>query len=605
MCQDTQNNDLQDWLRVQALDHVYSNVAVIDRDYRVVVANKSFEDTFGSWQGAFCYWLYKNRQQPCEKCPTRQTFEDGKSRVRHETGVDQHGKIAYYVLRTEPIFGKDGNVEYVIELSNDIIKTQDVHRVYHVLFDQVPCYVQILDRDLRVVRANERQIETFGESEGKHCYEVFRRRSTHCHPCPALLAFQDGKPHTFEQTRTTKDGRTVLNVVTAAPISLGDGDITHVFEIAMDVTAVRSLQSQLKKATALEESLIDNSNDGVIAFDEKGRVTVFNPAAEAILKCLAGEAVSGGTIKKMLPEEFNEVLEGQRSSCHFDETVVRAKDGEEVPVRFSGVHLMSSDGSLGSAVFFQDLRPIKSLELEKLEAERLAAVGETVAGLAHSIKNVLQALEGGMYAVRSGLKKKDENRMEKGWNVIEKNFDKVTGLVKDFLSFSKGRLPEARVVNPNDLVHEVVNLYKDVAAKSNVELVADLDESIAPAALDPSGIHTCLTNLLSNAIDACQMSDEGHGRVTIRTQEEDDVLRFEVMDDGVGMDHAVISRVFTTFFTTKGGGGTGLGLLTTRKIVQEHGGSISLDSEPGEGSVFRIELPRKRLPTPVGSIPDS
>jgi len=596
MDHNTQDTDLKNWLRVQALDHVYSNVAVIDRNYRVVVANRSFEDTFGAWEGGYCYTLYKKREQPCEQCLARQTFEDGQSRVRHETGMDQHGKVAYYVLRTEPIYGPDGSVEFVIELSNDIIKTQDVHRVYHVLFDQVPCYVQILDRDLRVVRANERQIETFGESEGRHCYEVFRRRSTRCHPCPALLAFQDGKPHTFEQTRTTKDGRSVLNVVTAAPISLGDGDITHVFEIAMDVTAVRSLQTQLEKATALEESLIDNSNDGVIAFDEKERVTVFNPAAEAILKCRAGEVVGGGSLREMLPKEFSDVLAGRRASCHFDETMLKAKDGEEIPVRFSGVTLTSGEGALGSAAFLQDLRPIRRLEAEKLEAERLAAVGETVAGLAHSIKNVLQALEGGMYAVRSGLKRKDEKRMEKGWTVIEKNFDKVTGLVKDFLSFSKGRLPEAEMVDPNDLATEVVNLYKDVAAKSNVELVADLGEGIPPAALDPSGIHTCLTNLLSNAIDACQMSEKGHGRVTIRTREEDEVLRFEVIDDGVGMDHAVMSRVFTTFFTTKGGGGTGLGLLTTRKIVQEHGGCISLDSKPGEGSIFRIELPRKRLP---------
>ncbi|MFH1738588.1 MAG: ATP-binding protein [bacterium] len=594
-----QDADLKSWLRSQAFDNVFANIAIIDRDYRIIDANRNFEEAFGPWEGRYCYKVYKGRDVPCESCLAVQTFIDGRSRVKDETGVDQHGKFAYYVVRTKAIQAEDGSIPYVIELSNDVIKTQDLHRVYHVLFDQVPCYVQILDRNLKVVRANERQIETFGESEGKYCYEIFRHRSTRCHPCPALLAFQDGQVHTSEQLRISKEGKQVLNVVTAAPISLGDDEITHVFEIAMDVTAVRTLEDQLRKANALEDSLINNSTDGIVAFDAKQRVTMLNRAAETILKCSAGEALSRGMIKDMLPKKFRKVLAGKRQDCYIDEAVIIAKDGEEIPVRFSGVALTDNGEPLGSAAFFQDLRPIKQLESEKLEAERLAAVGETVAGLAHSVKNVLQALEGGMYAVRSGLSKRNEERMLKGWQVIERNFDKVTTLVKDFLSFSKGRLPETQLVDPNELVEEVVTLYRDVAQKINVTLESDLQSAIPPASLDPRGIHTSLTNLISNAIDACQMSEAGRGRVTLRTRDKDGVLVFEVSDDGCGMDYEVKRRVFTSFFTTKGGGGTGLGLLTTRKIIQEHGGKIFLESEPGRGSTFRIELPRNRLPKPV------
>ena len=595
--------DLNSWFHTEAFQHIPQNIAIIDRDYRIVEANENFTETFGPWERQHCYTVYKRRDTPCDACLATQTFKDGKSRVKDETGVDQHGRFAYYVLRTEPIIAEDGSIPYVIEISTDVTESQDLQRVYHILFDRVPCYVQILDRELKVVRANEKQRETFGESEGRYCYEVYKQRATRCHPCPALLAFQDGKVHTSEQVGVTKGGRQTLYVVTAAPLSRGDDEVAHVIEISMDVTAVRTLESQLRAAHALEESLINNSTDGLVAFDAKGRVMVFNPAAEELLKCPAGEAVSGGILHDMFPKKFQEVLAGQRESYHLDEAIVVARDGEEIPVRFSGVALMSDEGPLGSAAFFQDLRPIKLLESEKLEAERLAAVGETVAGLAHSIKNVLQALEGGMYAVRSGLAKKKEERVLKGWQIIEKNFDKVTGLVKDFLSFSKGRLPKTQMVDLNQLVKEVVTLYKDVAHESNVELVADLDNRIQPAALDPSGMHTSLTNLLSNAIDACQLSEKGHGRATIRTREENGVLILEVIDDGCGMDYDVKRRVFTTFFTTKGGGGTGLGLLTTRKIVQEHGGKISLQSEPGQGSTFRIELPRSRLPVPTTPTP--
>jgi len=108
---------------------------------------------------------------------------------------------------------------------------------------------------------------------------------------------------------------------------------------------------------------------------------------------------------------------------------------------------------------------------------------------------------------------------------------------------------------------------------------------------------TSLTNLRSNGIDAAMMRDESGGRVVVRTREEDGELIFEVIDNGCGMDWEVKRRVFTTFFTTKGGKGTGLGLLTTRKIVQEHGGRIEVESTSGKGSIFRIHLPRKRLET--------
>jgi signal transduction histidine kinase len=108
-------------------------------------------------------------------------------------------------------------------------------------------------------------------------------------------------------------------------------------------------------------------------------------------------------------------------------------------------------------------------------------------------------------------------------------------------------------------------------------------------------METCLTNLVSNGIDAAMLRGRPGGRVAVRTREEGGDLVFEVADNGCGMDDEVRSKVFTTFFTTKGGKGTGLGLLTTRKIVQEHGGRMEIDSAAEHGSVFRIRLPRRRL----------
>jgi signal transduction histidine kinase len=244
----------------------------------------------------------------------------------------------------------------------------------------------------------------------------------------------------------------------------------------------------------------------------------------------------------------------------------------------------------------QDLSEIKQLESEKLEAERLAAVGHTVAGLAHGIKNLITALEGGMYMLNSGLNKESIERVQKGMEMLVRNIQRISIFVKAFLSFSKGREIQAKMSNPADIAEEVVGLYSVKAEELGIILKNEKIGDIPPAPIDYESMHECLTNLVGNAIDACQMSNGTACHVTVRAFEENGTIVYEVADNGCGMDYEVKKKVFTTFFTTKGLGGSGLGLLMTKKIVHEHGGSIDLKSESGKGTTFRIRLPRRRLP---------
>jgi signal transduction histidine kinase len=249
-----------------------------------------------------------------------------------------------------------------------------------------------------------------------------------------------------------------------------------------------------------------------------------------------------------------------------------------------------------------DVTEIKMLEKEKLEAERLAAVGETVAGLAHGIKNVLMGLEGGVYIVRTGMKNADSNRILRGWGVVEENIDRISAFVKEFLDFAKGRTAKVAATDPNLIATKVIELFRDSARLVDIELTCDLASGIESAYLDEEGIHACLVNLVSNALDACEMSDKRGGHVHVSTADRDGTLLFEVADDGTGMDSEIGKKVFTKFFSTKGSErGTGLGLLTTKKIVQQHGGKVSFESSEGSGSVFRLEFPRDRLPEPNAS----
>jgi len=150
----------------------------------------------------------------------------------------------------------------------------------------------------------------------------------------------------------------------------------------------------------------------------------------------------------------------------------------------------------------------------------------------------------------------------------------------------------------------VVDLYAVKADKLGITLKYEKIGDIAPAPIDFESMHECLTNLVGNAIDACQMSDENSCYVRVRIFEEYNTIIYEVADNGCGMDYEVKRKVFTTFFTTKGLGGSGLGLLMTKKIVHEHGGTIDLKSKPGKGTTFSIRLPRRRLPKINNSKPE-
>lgn len=238
---------------------------------------------------------------------------------------------------------------------------------------------------------------------------------------------------------------------------------------------------------------------------------------------------------------------------------------------------------------------LEEAQEEIIKNERLATIGETVAGLAHYIKNILTGLRGGMYMVNVGLEKDKTKMLREGWGVVSRNVERVSDLVMDLLTYSKERRPEPSDCNPNEIVSDVLELVKDHAAEHHVELEESLDPEAKQARLDTSGIHRVLLNLVSNAIDACifDPNTTKDWKVTVGTQVEtngEKTLVFQVSDNGVGMSEEVREKLFSRFFSTKEGRGTGLGLLITQKIIEEHGGEIRVETAGGEGTTFSVHL---------------
>jgi PAS domain S-box-containing protein len=406
---------------------------------------------------------------------------------------------------------------------------------------------------------------------------------------------------------------------------------------------VKEKTEEIKRRYEFEDKLVQRSIDGIVATDKEENIIIFNPAAEEMFGYTVNEAKSAMNAGNFYPEgisqKISDVFAGKnrKASDIFvgDEAFVTAKSGEAVPVRFSCAMLYEGDKPIGSVGFFQDLRKIKRLEKELIKSERLAAIGQTVAGLAHGVKNILNGLKGGLYIVNTALKKgaadwaaenkidysnmftaplqarslkriidintereRQQKKLKTGWEMVERNIHKVSDLVLDLLTYSKEREPEYEIYNPNIIADEVCDLMESKAKEYDIDLIRDIDREMGEIYLDPKGIHSCLLNLVSNAIDACvfDLDTQKQWYVKVRTRRENKSgMVFEVIDNGCGMGEETQSKLFAEFFSTKGTRGTGLGLLVTQKIVNEHGGTMDVVSRLGKGTTFTIRLQGKKV----------
>lgn len=230
----------------------------------------------------------------------------------------------------------------------------------------------------------------------------------------------------------------------------------------------------------------------------------------------------------------------------------------------------------------------------KLQAERLAAVGQTIATLSHHIKNILQGIRGGSYLIDLGLKEKDEQIVRRGWTIVEKNQGRIYNMVMDMLSFSKDREPALEPTDLNEAVGDVIELMTSRAKELGVILEWAPEAEIPAVMIDPEGIHRAVLNIVTNAIDAAEGSPAAKVVVSTRWDSAESLAKVVVVDNGVGINPEELDAIFEVFSSSKGSRGTGLGLPVSQKIIREHGGKIVVTTAPGQGSTFTLDLPMRR-----------
>jgi len=255
--------------------------------------------------------------------------------------------------------------------------------------------------------------------------------------------------------------------------------------------------------------------------------------------------------------------------------------------------------------YTEDLeRLVQEKTQQLLQSEKLAAVGQTVAGLAHAIKNIAGGLKGGVFVLEKGITLDNKTYLVDGWELLKRNVDKINKLTSDMLNYAKERELHCQTSHPNGLLEEIFHLMAPRAKELGIDLRMDLDENLNDVCFDPDALHTCLLNLVTNAMDACTAIDspDPSGEVIMRSAKVDGwAVEYQIIDNGCGMDKETLSKLFQRFFSTKGTKGTGLGLMISKKIVDDHKGVMHVESEEGKGSKFVVRLPDKDQVSDVNS----
>jgi PAS domain S-box-containing protein len=461
---------------------------------------------------------------------------------------------------------------------------------YGEYFEQLPGYLMVLDPEFRVLEANRIFRRHIGEPEGRHCFQICKRKSERCETCPSARSFLDGQRHSSEEQVIRADGREISVMVFSTPIKNDAGEITSVLVLYADITPVKLLQDQIRSSRKRYRTLFDEVPCFISIQDSDMRITESNRSFR--------EAFGDGLGRKCY-----EVYKHRREECiecavrdtmrdgevHHSEEVVTSRSGKQINTLVYSAPIRDAEGKIKRVIEMStDITPIRELQ------SQLESIGLLISSVSHGVKGLLNGLDGGMYLLKTGVAKDNKARQEQGLEMVERNVDRIRAMVLNILYYAKERTPNWEPVDAPDLGHEVISVLEAKAMDLGIDLQPDINLDVGEFDADRLAIRSLLVNLLENSLDACRVDEKEVAHVVgFRITGTAEEVVFELTDNGVGMDRETREKAFSLFFTSKGVKGTGLGLFIANKIATAHAGEIKLQSKLGEGTRISVHVPRR------------
>ncbi len=502
-------------------------------------------------------------------------------------------------------------------------RLEDSEGRYRELAEALPQVVFEIDEDGHFIFANRRGLEVFGYTEEDvasriHVSQLLvEEDAERAMQTVRRVVHGETLDTGDEYTAIRKDGTRVPVMVHAAPI-MRQGRPAGLRGVLMDLTDIKRVQERLRASEHRYRSLVDTMSDGLVLIDRRGIITFANQALANITGFTLDQVI-GSNARELLDEDNIAILEeqlrqrfsGERLGPTSYELEMVVQSGARTPLLITSTALRDEDGEvIGSLGVVTDMTEQQRTQEQLRRSQRMEAIGTLAGGIAHDFNNVLTAIIG--HADLLSAEAEDGSSTE--WHAVQigEAAERAASLTRQLLAFSRRQPARPQVLDLNRIAGGMEEIFRRLIPE-DIELRFDLASDLGYTQIDPAQVEQLVMNLVVNARDA--MLDGGVLAIATRnaTLADDDMtelfdarpgnyITLTVSDTGIGMDEETEARVFEPFFTTKANtGGSGLGLSTVYGIVRQHDGTITVYSEPGEGSIFRIYLPRTDRPAASAS----
>ena len=342
------------------------------------------------------------------------------------------------------------------------------------------------------------------------------------------------------------------------------------------------------------EGIIDSAMDAIITVDHEQKVVVFNDAAERMFQCTSQEAM-GQPLDKFIPARFREIHRQHVKGFGRSGTTSRRMgqlgtvmglraDGQEFPIEAAISHVTIQGNKLFTAIL-RDVSERTRLEEQLRRTERVAELGTVASGMAHEIGTPMNVILGRAEYL---LDRVVDEPVKKGLQTIVAQVERITRVMNQLLSFARRKPPQPGALRLQEVVENSLEMFRERLANHKVRVDIQMNPDCPSVFADNDQMNQVLINLVMNAVHAMPQG----GTLRVGLEREKDMAKLTVSDSGHGIPKEVVGKIFDPFFTTKEfGKGTGLGLTVVKGIIEEHRGTIAVDSEEGRGSTFTVHLP--------------
>jgi two-component system sensor kinase FixL len=484
-------------------------------------------------------------------------------------------------------------------------KEQEAHEMkvsklfLETLFDGIHEEIMVIDKDFAIRDVNRVFLQNYGlrkeEVLGRKCHAVAYGNDTPCGAdnklCPLENARKTGKRVEVTHYRETPGGQPKELIRIMYPVATSGKLPEYFVEISRDVTEYRGLIRKLQASEKNLRSILDTATDAILSIDEDHRIILFNNAAQRIFG-YPREEVLGKDLNILIPSQYGDHhkyvkrflktkaprIIGQTLAL----TALR-NGGEEFPVEL-GLSYHEMEGHTTFTAIIRDVSQQRLMEKTLLQSERLAAVGQAVAHVAHEIKNPLMVIGGLSHQIKKGLS--DQGGTAK-LDMILEEVVRLEKLVENVGDFTREYKLVKRSADVNSVIRDVLRIMAEIHPRDRYTFKAELAPDLNELICDPDKLKQVFINVITNGIEAM----ENGGTITVRTDPwAGDGVEIQIGDEGIGMSEEDLFRIFEPFYTTRKRG-SGLGLSISYKIVEAHDGEIWALSLPGEGTTFVIRIP--------------